>query len=67
MSDGQAGSSGLFAIFSIAIYSLVLIPYTISSFCSSSEDEEVTPWQQVANARICADMEHYHHLNTVFL
>lgn len=37
------GSSTLFAIFILAIYSLLLIPYTLSYLCSSS-DEQVQPF-----------------------
>lgn len=43
---GETQSSGLFSIFCISIYTLILLPYTIYHFCSA-EEEVVQPWQKV--------------------
>ncbi|WIA39826.1 hypothetical protein OEZ86_013276 [Tetradesmus obliquus] len=42
MEDSTATSSGLFAVFLLSIYSLFLIPYTISYLCSSGEEDATT-------------------------
>jgi len=42
MEDITATSSGLFAVFLLSIYSLFLIPYTISYLCSSGEEDATT-------------------------
>jgi hypothetical protein len=43
MEDSTATSSGLFAVFLLSIYSLCLIPYTISYLCSAGEDATTQP------------------------
>jgi hypothetical protein len=43
MEDSTATSSGLFAVFLLSIYSLFLIPYTISYLCSAEEDATTQP------------------------
>ncbi len=44
----QAQSSGLFGIFVIAIFSLLLIPYTVWSLFCSESSQAVKPWQKVS-------------------
>jgi translocation protein SEC63 len=42
------GSSPLFVIFILSIYSLFLIPFTIYKLCvAAAPDEVVKPWEQV--------------------
>ncbi len=41
------GSTSLFAIFALSLYSLFIIPYTIYHFCSASEETVVQPYLQV--------------------
>ena len=41
----HSGSTSMFGIFVLSIYSLVIIPYTISHFCSESEGA-VQPWNE---------------------
>ena len=43
----QAGAASLFAIFFLAIYSLILIPVTIYLLCNPKE-EAVKPWEAVS-------------------
>ena len=44
----QEGSSPLFAIFFLSIYSLLLIPFTIYRLCSAASSEDVVkPWEAV--------------------
>ena len=38
-------SSGLFSVFVLSIFTLVLLPYTIYHFCAGAEDDVVQPWQ----------------------
>ena len=45
----QTGSTPLFAVFIIAIYSLLLIGYTCYKLCAAaSPDEVVKPWEAVS-------------------
>ncbi len=45
----QTGSTPLFAVFLIAIYSLLLIGYTCYKLCAAaSPDEVVKPWEAVS-------------------
>lgn len=49
MAEQQEGSSPLFAIFILAIYSLLLIPTTIYRLCSAAGSEDVVkPWEAVS-------------------
>ncbi len=44
----QAGSSPLFAVFFLSVFSLFLIPYTIYKLCVAASPEEVVrPWEAV--------------------
>jgi hypothetical protein len=43
MEDSTATSSGLFAVFLLSIYSLFLIPYTISYLCSAGDEATTQP------------------------
>ena len=44
----QAGSSPLFAVFFLSVFSLFLIPYTIYKLCvAASPDDVVKPWEAV--------------------
>ena len=46
----QTGSTPLFAVFLIAIYSLLLIGYTCYKLCAAaSPDEVVKPWEAVSD------------------
>lgn len=49
--EAQAASSGLFAVFLLSIYSLVLIPYTIHYFCSAGDDVTTQPVVKVRSAQ----------------
>ena len=50
----QTGSTPLFAVFLIAIYSLLLIGYTCYKLCAAaSPDEVVKPWEAVRDQRLC--------------
>ncbi len=50
MSEVHHGSTSMFGIFVLTIYSLVLIPYTIYYSCSASEDAApVQPWTEKVN------------------
>lgn len=40
------GSTSLFAIFALSLYSLFIFPYTIYHFCSASEETVVQPYLQ---------------------
>jgi translocation protein SEC63 len=45
----QAGSSPLFAVFFLSVFSLFLIPYTIYKLCVAASPEEVVrPWEAVS-------------------
>lgn len=47
--EEQAGSSPLFAVFVLSVYSLFLIPYTIYKLCvAAAPDEVVKPWESVS-------------------
>ena len=47
----QTGSTPLFAVFLIAIYSLLLIGYTCYKLCAAaSPDEVVKPWEAVSRS-----------------
>jgi hypothetical protein len=48
--ESQAASSGLFAVFLLSIYSLLLIPYTIYVLCAS-EDVTTQPVVKVRGRR----------------
>ena len=49
MAEQQTGSTPLFAVFLIAIYSLLLIGYTCYKLCAAaSPDEVVKPWEAVS-------------------
>jgi hypothetical protein len=50
MADNPA-SSGLFAVFLLSIYSLVLIPYTIYSLCASGDEATTQPVVKVGPSR----------------
>ena len=44
----QAGSSPLFAVFFLSVFSLFIIPYTIYKLCvAASPDDVVKPWEAV--------------------
>lgn len=48
------GSSPLFAVFFLSIYSLFVIPYTIYKLChAASPDEVVKPWELVRSYSFC--------------
>ncbi|GAX76583.1 hypothetical protein CEUSTIGMA_g4029.t1 [Chlamydomonas eustigma] len=46
MGEHHTGSSSLFGIFILTIYSLVVIPYTISYFCCGDEEAKAQPWSE---------------------
>lgn len=49
--EEQAGSSPLFAVFVLSLFSLFLIPYTIYKLCvAAAPDEVVKPWESVSLA-----------------
>lgn len=44
----QAEGSGLFVVFFLSLYTIVLVPYTIYRLCNLSEDKHVVkPWAKV--------------------
>jgi hypothetical protein len=47
MSEHHSGSTSLFGIFLLAIYSLIVIPYTIYHLCNVPETAAVQPWEKV--------------------
>ena len=52
MAEQQEGSSPLFAIFFLSIYSLLLIPITIWRLCAAAGSEDVVkPWEVVRHYR----------------
>ena len=52
------GSSPLFAVFFLSIYSLFVIPYTIYKLChAASPDEVVKPWESVRSYSFCCRAE----------
>ena len=52
----QEGNTSLFGIFFLAIYSLVLIPYTIYRLCNPSE-EAIKPWEAVGACVESSDID----------
>ena len=46
----NAGSSPLFAVFFLSVYTLFLIPYTIYRGCVAASPEDVVrPWEAVSS------------------
>jgi hypothetical protein len=56
MEESTATSSGLFAVFLLSIYSLFLIPYTISYLCSAGEDATTQPVASKVSSRWVAQL-----------
>ena len=50
----EAASSGLFSIFLLSIYTLVLLPYTIYRCCASDETTTVVKVRLFMCCRVCA-------------
>jgi hypothetical protein len=45
----QAEGAGLFVVFFLSLYTIVLVPYTIYKLCNLSEDKQVVkPWAKVS-------------------
>ncbi len=50
--EEQAGSSPLFAVFVLSVFSLFLIPFTVYKLCvAAAPDEVVKPWESVSPSR----------------
>ena len=55
MSDQHhTGSTSMFGIFILTMYTIVLIPYTIAHACSSEDSAPVQPWTEKASDRLLA-------------
>lgn len=53
----QAEGAGLFVVFFLSLYTIVLVPYTIYKLCNLSEDKQVVkPWAKVRTASAHAEM-----------
>lgn len=52
MSDQHQGSSGLFAIFFISLYTLFLVVYSCYHFCASGDEQTSQPV-----VKVCVDWQ----------
>ena len=54
----QEGNTSLFAVFALALSSLVLVPYTLVRLARlSAPDDEERPWETVSVGRACGVRE----------
>jgi hypothetical protein len=60
--ENSAASSGLFAVFVLSIYSLVLIPFTIYRLCNASDEVTTQPVVKVRGLTAAVGLNTLEHL-----
>ncbi|BDA43749.1 Translocation protein SEC63 homolog [Coccomyxa sp. Obi] len=66
--EEQAGSSPLFAVFVLSLFSLFLIPYTIYKLCvAAAPDEVVKPWESKKTSAISRFAQKFFTVQNVLL
>lgn len=62
--ENSAASSGLFAVFVLSIYSLVLIPYTIYRLCNAGDEVTTQPVVKVRGLTAAVGLNTSEHLGS---